>query len=580
MFASSARRLIAAGLLLVVLLAGFCGIAAAGPEDGNPYSPGPYPTPSYPPQPLPTTVIPPPHAEAQAPIAPVVEGRGIWIEMKTLPRDPEGVRKVVRSLARCHFNFLLVEVTYEGAALYPSSLTQQDPRFAGVDVLQPLIEEAHRLGIEVHAWIWVMKQSRWRENDPRPGGPILALHPEWTALNKEGRAVSPGSSYYWLCPSRPEVRGFLLGMMEELVARYPLDGIHLDYIRYDKTLVKGAPPPYCFCDHCRQEYRRGSGVDPITIEPFTAAFANWEAWRENLINSLIGEAAMRVKGRRAGVVLSAAVYPDPDNARRYFGQDWTLWVTNRWLDFVTPMLYRDQTDGFARLLARYVQLGVTRHTVLLPGVGVNEIKNRLFSHDVLIEQVLAARAQGMLGTVLFSYSVMTPYFEQFLINKAFPKPAQVPFRNLADAAGKLVHQAADPQRIGPASPLGASGTALQPGALRIPVGDPAREALWLNARAEELEIIRQFHESPLPYQPATPPPLPIIADYTPPPQATLRRFPPGIVPRVDGGLSDPAWKNVPAFLLDTTSSGSPATRRTAVRMATDGKTLFIAFACS
>lgn len=532
--------------------------------------PLPMPTPVVPEGPTPSVPRPRLAAEEQTPPrAPAVEGRGIWIEMKTIPRDDAGVRRLLETLARCHFNFLLVEITYEGATLYPSALTSQDPRFVGADPLRVLVEEAHKRGIEVHGWMWVMKQARWRSNGPRPGGPLLALHPDWTAINQDGQAVSPGSSYYWLCPSRPDARELLLTMMEEAVTRYPLDGLHLDYIRFERALVKGSPPPYCFCDHCRKEYQRGAGIDPIAIQPFTPAFNAWEAWRENLINSLVAEASVRVKARRPNALLSAAVYPSPENARHYFGQDWGLWARNRWLDFAAPMLYRDYSDEFLRRLEQYARSGLTHQIVVLPGVGVNEIQNRIFSHDVLIEQVLGARRQGMPGMTLFSYSVMTPYLEEFLIDKAYPQPATVPFRDPAAAAAQLLAQA---ETLSPQTAQVAADPA-------VPMGDPRRQINWLKARAQELQDVAAFRCSAMPLQPASAPQLDIEPGFRPPPSLRVFQVDPDDAPRIDGGLSDEAWKKVPAIPLRLDANGSKATLWTWVKLATDGQSLYAAFHC-
>src|SRR5262249_38747799 len=145
------------------------------------------------PQGTPATVAPTP-ADSQPPDqlpprAPAVEGRGIWIEMKTLPSDEAGIRKLVASLARCHFNFLLVEVNYQRATVYPTALPPQDARFAGKDPLATLVAEAHAAQMEVHAWMWALKQGRYRSTDTHGGGPVLTRHPDWVALNQQGLAV-------------------------------------------------------------------------------------------------------------------------------------------------------------------------------------------------------------------------------------------------------------------------------------------------------------------------------------------------------------------------------------------------------
>ena len=489
------------------------------------------------------------------PAAPAVEGRGIWIEMKTLPASAEGIRKVVRRLARCNLNFLLLEVTYEGSTLYPGPF--QEPRFRGIDPLAIAIDEAHRDNIELHAWFWALKQGRWREGDPHPGGPVLAAHPEWTAINQMGVPVSPGASYYWLCPSRPASRRHLIDQCQSVARNYAIDGLHLDYIRCDRTIVKGAPPPYCACEACREAFQRAGGADIMRIAPYTPEFRAWMLWRENLVSTLVDEVSAHVRAVRPGIIVSAAVYPDPLEARRYFGQNWTLWLANRSIDFVTPMLYRDQTDTFVRRMRHYIEDGITSIGVVLPGVGVNEIQNRIFSHDVLIEQVRAARDQGMLGSALFSFSVMTPYFEQFLIDKVYVKPARVPFRNEVDAMNRLMAQA---------QALVADGSS--PFAFR--------QANWLLARARELEAVLRYRDQAPPPAVATDVPFTVPARYQPPPTVSVPRMP---APAIDGSLSDAAWKKVPAVRLSLRENGARADAIALARLGTDGRSIFVGVEC-
>jgi uncharacterized lipoprotein YddW (UPF0748 family) len=510
----------------------------------------PRPTPAGPPEAAPT--LPRVQGEQAPPATPAVEGRGIWIEMKTLPANAEGIRKIVRQLARCNFNFLLVEVTYEGSTLFPGPY--QDARFRGLDPLRILVDEAHKHHLEVHPWFWSLKQGRWLPNG-HGGGPVIAAHPDWAAVNATGRKVSPGSSYYWLCPSKPASREFIVGQIVDVARRYPIDGVHLDYIRFERTIVKGAPPPYCFCESCRAEYQKAGGRDPISIAPYTPEFRAWYLWRENLVNSLVAEVAARVKEVRPSVLVSAAVYPDPYEARRYFSQNWTLWLANRWLDFVTPMLYREETGTFSRRVDRYVKDGVTAQGIVLPGVGVNEILNRIFSHDVLIRQVMAARESGMLGNVLFSFSVMNPYLEQFLINKVYARPAAVPFRNEAEAVRRLSDQA---QGL-------------------VAHASGALESNWLMARAGDLAGVLRYRENAPPAQPASEPPIATPSRFQAVPRVHIPRL--GAAPRIDGSLADPAWKNVPEIKLALNQNGGWADARTWAKVAADGRCLYVAFHC-
>ena len=106
---------------------------------------------------------------------PVVEARAIWIDAGAIPKTADGIRKLVRSYHRANLNVLFPEVICRGYAVYPSKLIARDPRFAGAcDALPVMIKEAHKLGMEVHPWVWVFRAGYTKDR-----GAILTAHPEW-----------------------------------------------------------------------------------------------------------------------------------------------------------------------------------------------------------------------------------------------------------------------------------------------------------------------------------------------------------------------------------------------------------------
>ncbi len=253
-----------------------------------------------------------------------------------------------------------------------------------------LADAAHASGLEFHRWIWTLNRNgdSWvREN-----------HPEWFTVSRDGKSSltdPPYVDYYrWLCPTRPEVRGYLTATITD-VARDPrVDGIHLDYIRhcdvilprglwskYDLVQDREYPPfDFCYCQACREAYSAQSGMDPLDL-PDPTADSQWRRFRWDSVTGLVRELARAVHGippaqsgeadgptgsfrtlsarsslrpLGSGKPISAAVFPTPSIARTLVRQAWDEWP----LDAFFPMLYHEFYEEDLAWIGRGVEEGL------------------------------------------------------------------------------------------------------------------------------------------------------------------------------------------------------------------------------
>ncbi len=172
----------------------------------------------------------------------VLEANGVWVKAKTITSQ-SNVDKMLDRAEAGGFHVVFVNVFYEGQAYYDSSLAEKSDKVEpGFDPLAYLIPEAHRRGIEVHAWFMVGKVG------DEKGSPILARHPDWALVGPDNEPT------YWLNFSRPDVRGFVRDLMVETVEKYQVDGVHFDYTRYP-----GAN--WSFDPYSIQEFRQDTQID-------------------------------------------------------------------------------------------------------------------------------------------------------------------------------------------------------------------------------------------------------------------------------------------------------------------------------
>ena len=461
-----------------------------------------------------------------------VEIRGVWMDRKSIPTTEQGIREMIRSYARAGINLVHPEVIFNGYSSYPSTYLPQKDLYPGVDMLGILLEEAHRHGIEVHPWVWVFRTG----NKDDMGG-ILARHPEWAMQDSKGGEQSESGSY-WLSPSVPAVRRLLLNAYVELVEKYDVDGLQLDYVRYP-TPDQGYEP------YARSRFMAAYGVDPVEIQPFTQAAADWHQWREDRIDSFVALVARELRRVRPSLMVTAAVASFPEQARKNHLQNWTHWAANKWVDYLAPMDYTANNLNFAlRVSDSRDKLGET--TLLAPGIGIYMHK----SPQTMLEQIAIAREAPVNGFTIFATAYLKEVHLRLLREGPTAARADLPFRSPADKARLLLEYAE-----------------------KTPEGsDAARGA------ARNLESYASYMRREVGYVAPTPPPVPVIEGIAPLPCAQIPLM--SSAPVIDGKLDDAVWQNASVIHLDYSSSGGTASQPTEVRLAYDRSNLYVSYLCA
>lgn len=397
------------------------------PAPGRPSPPpaSPSRTPDRPNLPSLPTGRPPPRTVALDGLP--EEVRALWVVRSTLTH-PDSIRVMVERADRAGFNTLLVQVRGRGDAYYWSRweplaepLQQQGASF---DPLRAVIREAHARGIGVHAWVntHLIGGTGDLPSDPAH---LISRRPDLLAvpreLARELFRVDPFSPRFaeallayaqantdrveglYSAPSNPEVQEHVYAVWMDLLENYDLDGLHFDYIRY----------PSSDFDYSRGALERfrawvSPRLPPARLQELDAryrqdpmAFADalpgpWGEFRRAQITGLVERIYFGVKKRRPTAVVSAAVFPDPDDAYENRFQDWRGWIQAGILDVVAPMAYTPDNDRFEEQIRMAVEAaGPDR---VWAGIGVYQN-----TYQGTLDKVRIARSLGTRGTVLFSY---------------------------------------------------------------------------------------------------------------------------------------------------------------------------------
>ncbi len=233
---------------------------------------------------------------------------------------------------------------------------------------------------------------------------MLGGSKEWTQeLRQAGRTqvTVDGQSQAWLCPSHPENRKLELDSLLEVARKYPVAGLHFDYIRYpgDKT---------CYCDGCRRRFETHSGrkVADWPAECYSGARKEeYNTWRCRQITALVEAVSREARKLRPGLKISAAVFPLYPACRKTVAQDWPAWVQAGYLDFLCPMDYTPGPDRFGVLVAKQLRL-IEGRIPLYPGIGATATGMSL-TKDQVIAQIKQARSVGAAGFTIFNFNAQT-----------------------------------------------------------------------------------------------------------------------------------------------------------------------------
>ncbi len=279
-------------------------------------------------------------------------------------------------------------------------------------LLNRIVPIARANKLKVHAWIMAMN---------RPGDSVALQHPEWYAVNKEGKSCydnRPYVEYYqWLCPTREASRNHILDLVEGLAKVDGIESVHLDYIRFsDVFLPIGLLPKYnlvqdeelpefdfCYCDACITAFEKIHHKNPLKIKN-TAIDMEWKNFRLNKVKAIVDDAYQIAK--KHDKKLTAAVFPYPEMADHMVRQRWDKWT----IDEVYPMIYHgfynEELDWIGYATKQGVEDVSSTNIQINTGVFIPDFE----SPKVLREAILLAKNNGAKGLAFYDGGALTDKF--------------------------------------------------------------------------------------------------------------------------------------------------------------------------
>jgi uncharacterized lipoprotein YddW (UPF0748 family) len=359
------------------------------------------------------------------------EVRALWV-LRTSLTSPDQIKRLVRAARDSGFNTLLVQVRGRGDAYFTQGLEPRPPQLSGTpasfDPLALTLTAAHTAGLRVHAWINVnlVASALMMPTDP---GHVVRKHPEWLMVPHElaldllrrdphdpayvarlatwTRAHASSVEGLFTSPIPLDAAHHVEAIVTDLVERYPVDGVHLDYVRYPTAEFDySAAALAAFRESVQSDLSAAerTRLDARLVhEPLIYAETfpeRWMLYRRARLTDLVARIRTTVKQHRPQAMLTAAVKPDAREAFETRLQDWQDWAGRGLLDAVCPMAYTSDLARFSHVVQGAARAAAPQ--ALWAGIGAY----RLDSAQT-VSHIHAARAAGALGIALFSYDSLS-----------------------------------------------------------------------------------------------------------------------------------------------------------------------------
>lgn len=346
------------------------------------------------------------------------ELRGAWVAWagNNVPSKKK-IAQMMDDLADANFNIVYVDVWRFGYPYFQSEVFYNhtglwtDPGIEeGRDVLADMIAEAHRVGLEVEAWFEAGFAASQAGNTD-----LFDRYPHWFARKKNGNTsffANGGIEYKWLSHCNEDAQNFLFELCKEVAAKYDVDGIEFDRVRY--------PDLDCGYDSATVElYKSEHNGNP---PPTNTANSAWVRWRADKLNLFMADMYEKIKAVNPELTIS--------NAPLWYGyeqfcQDWPAWINEGSLDVVVPQIYYAYNSQYTYRLD--IELGkVNDKSTFYPGIST--VANGVYTTNAeLVKMIESTRARNLEGHVIWFYDNLVTHFET-LKSSVYENPAEIPYR--------------------------------------------------------------------------------------------------------------------------------------------------------
>lgn len=360
-----------------------------------------------------------------------VEFRAAWIRPKET--NIEQVRAKLDNLAKYNINTVYLETWFNGYTIFPTenTITMQNPMYKGFDVFKAYIEEGKKRGMDTHAWVenfFVGVESA--DN----GGPVHAKKPEWSLISRKGddfEQTEVGKCYF-INPALQETRDFVMSIYHEIIDKYDVAGLQIDYVRYPDA--HDGSNDFGYDKYTRDLFKEKYGVDPIEVTRSHKLWDEWCKFRAEFINTFVYRVYSELKEKKPNLQISADVWPNYEFGPTTLMQEPKDWVSKGFIDNLVPMSYMEfgvLSDTINTLVftkdKSYATMGISAYSY--------------YSKKSMVRQISEATRHLADGVAIFEYeSMMANGYGDSLIKSVFRNEAIIPDKDIKASTTLLLEE--------------------------------------------------------------------------------------------------------------------------------------------
>lgn len=338
---------------------------------------------------------------------------GVYVGFEREIKSPELLRQAMKDIKAAGIDF--IHCSGKEHAVYWDSQIAPRELINDRTYLEKVVRCAHEEGLKVYPVFCLAT-----EGGDRDCNILLQRNPSWSFFYE-------GARRGYIDPGNPEARHYEASLAAELVAKYDVDGLSLDYSR--------CPNRVGYTDSGREEFLQKHHVDLAAIvgtnlaaldteggkkaaaSAAAGARANpiwpeWRKWRVQQVNSLVRELGEAVKKAKPGLPISSYVW----GYHTYIGnyevcQDWVTWIHEGILDWINPSAYRYDDASFLQA-ARLNREHVPKNFPFYLTIGVRTSHGSLKNATEIRKQMNMAADAGADGLVFFTWDALRPFADE------------------------------------------------------------------------------------------------------------------------------------------------------------------------
>lgn len=327
-----------------------------------------------------------------------------WPSEPGLPSDiqMQEALSIIELVKKSNMNTIILQVRPQCDALYESKIEPWSYFLTGktgsppnpyYDPLKFWIEECHKRGIKIHAWI----------------NPYRANHPTNKSLNqnniintKRELVLELKKGYWWLNPTDKNAMKHSLSVVYDIVKRYDVDGIHIDDYFYPYPAYND------YNDFPDEELWNKSRKNIFII--------NKNNWRRRSVNNYVKKVYKGIKKIKPKVLFGISPFGiwrpgHPESAVTSFDQydmiyaDPKKWLRRGWADYFSPQLYWtiDNPKYSYPVLLDWWNLQNKKNKKIWPGIRLSNYKGSRQVKEVM-RQIEINKSKNNSGIVFWSFN--------------------------------------------------------------------------------------------------------------------------------------------------------------------------------